>query len=476
MIAAHTLTMGVPRALATWYCRITLLVLLCAVSLLTGQIHPAFATEGENMTAIAAADTDTDALNAKKDLLTEAQPKISNVFQDSDLRQALADVAEQAGTTIITDDTVRGSVSADLKDVPLDKALKLLLVSGGYAFTKIDDDYLVGLPDPSNPNFSRFCKREVVSLKYVTPREMMSMLAPSYGKYLSAVDVGTNSSSGRAGASMTAGTQVSYRITITAPQETIDEIKAEMAQLDRPLPQVMLEASVIEISQEALQTLGVDWATRWLRQDLSSGGPNLVYSAIANNESAALTALVQEGRATLRANPRVTTSDGFTAELEVGKENYFEITSGRLNYEYSTLEKITSGILLQITPHVLQTENEVQVQVVPQVRDVTGKGDNDLPEITFRRASTMVRVRDGQSVVIGGLVNSFKQRQVKKVPLLGDIPLIGYIFRRTQTRETKTEVVILITPHILKDLSSTDGVQSSELKQEINPQKQAQKK
>jgi general secretion pathway protein D len=85
------------------------------------------------------------------------------------------------------------------------------------------------------------------------------------------------------------------------------------------------------------------------------------------------------------------------------------------------------------------------------VRDVTGKGPTGLPEITYRRASSTVRVKDGESIVIGGLTTEFETRTESKTPLLGDIPLVGNLFRRASSRETKTEVVIIITPHILDD-------------------------
>jgi type II secretory pathway component GspD/PulD (secretin) len=83
------------------------------------------------------------------------------------------------------------------------------------------------------------------------------------------------------------------------------------------------------------------------------------------------------------------------------------------------------------------------------VRDVTGSGANGLPEITFRRAATTVRVKDGESIVIGGLINEFSTSTRSKLPILGDIPLLGHLFRHTSSHRVKTEVVIIITPHVL---------------------------
>jgi type II secretory pathway component GspD/PulD (secretin) len=215
-----------------------------------------------------------------------------------------------------------------------------------------------------------------------------------------------------------------------------------------------------------LNSLGVDWATHWLSQNLSSGsGPNLVYSKLANTEMAQLTLLINDHKASLRANPQVTANDGMTAELEVGQENYFNILTTSGGYTYGTLEDISSGILLRITPHILLDEDEVDVQVEPQVRDVSAQGANGFPVITFRRASTDVRVKNGQSVIIGGLVNTTTTKVVNKIPVFGDIPLFGpLLFRHRSNEKIKTEDVIIITPHILANLTPATDVQSPDLK------------
>jgi len=401
----------------------------------------------------------------------KGEPLITNVFADTDMRQALSDVAAQAGVIIIPDSTVQGTVSADLKDVPLERALSMLLQTGGFAFAKLDGYYLVGLPDPANPNFYLLSATEVVELKYVAPQTIAALLNGPYGRYLSAEGVTPPTQEARerertpprmAGASAAAaGAPQLYRLVISAPRDMIARIKADIALLDKPPTQVMLEAVVLEVSEEALKNVGIDWASRWIKfasrassivsggQTIATDAGSLTYSEISNTEMATLTALVEKGKARLRANPRVATAEGQTAEIEVGKESYFAIVTGPVTFPYTTLEQIKSGILLRITPRVLEPEGVVVARIEPEVRDVTGKGSSGLPEITFRRASTNLRVKDGQSIVIGGLINEFTTRTRSKVPFLGDLPLLGNLFRRSSSRQSRTEVVIIITPHIL---------------------------
>jgi type IV pilus assembly protein PilQ len=398
----------------------------------------------------------------------KGEPLITNVFADTDMRQALSDVAAQAGVVIIPDSTVQGTLTADLKDAPLEQALSMLLQAGGFTFVKLDGYYLVGAPDPTNPNFYLLCKTEVVELKYTPPQAVLSVLSGVYGRYLSAEGVAPQppererERAAYQPPAATAAPQVPqrYRLVITAPAHMIDRIKADIAMLDKPRTQVMLEAVILEVSQEALKNVGIDWATRHVTlttSALANQAGNLVYSEVSKTEMASLAALVQKGQARLRANPRVATAEGQTAEIEVGKESYFAIVTGPVTFPYTTLEQIKSGILLRITPWVIEPEGEVIARIQPEVRDVTGRGPNDLPEITFRRADTNLRVKNGQSIVIGGLINEFTSRKASKVPLLGDLPLLGYLFRRISSQQIKTEVVIIITPYILDETGRYAG-------------------
>jgi type IV pilus assembly protein PilQ len=404
----------------------------------------------------------------------QGEPLVTNIFAESDLRQALADIAAQTGVSLIPDMTVQGSVSADLQRVPLEQALTIVLSSAGLAYRKMDGGYyLIGAADPSNPNFSLLCTTEVIQLNYIKPSEVMSMLGSLYGNFLSAAGYSAGKETKSAPASQSAEKQSpvreSYQLIITAPRTLLPRIKADIAQIDRAPRQVMLEAAVVEIARDDLKNLGIDWNSEHFRQDLTSGGPNLVYSTIANTEMVALTALFTKGVAHLRANPRVAAADGYTAELEAGKENYFVITSGPTNNPYSSLQQIKSGIILRITPRVLAEGNEIALQVAPEVRDVTGKGANGLPEITVRRANTTLRVPNGQSIIIGGLTNSFTRDTVSRVPVLSSIPLLGGLFKRTVRSETQSEVVIVITPRLLAETAPMGGVESPVLQQDLAP-------
>ncbi len=218
-------------------------------------------------------------------------PLITNVFSETDLRQALSDISAQTGVNILADATVQGVVSADIKDMELERALTMLLMSGGFTFAKMDGFYLVGLPDPANPNFSLLTKTEYFPLKHTAPQVVISLLSQPYGRYLSAVSAtpqtmsrrdqqsGTNRNNTSQGSSISGtvpGLPDLYGVVITAPPGLISRIKADITALDYAPTQIMLDAVVVELNEDALKDLGIDWATRWLSQDLAAEAGNLV--------------------------------------------------------------------------------------------------------------------------------------------------------------------------------------------------------
>lgn len=167
--------------------------------------------------------------------------------------------------------------------------------------------------------------------------------------------------------------------------------------------------------------------------------------------------LCETNSATILANPRVTAMDGKKAEIKVTTEEYFKITTGPAQYAYATIEAIESGIMLEMTPHI-GTGGEITLEVTPEVSDVVGVGAEGLPMITRRKAATTVRVKDGGTVVIGGLANSTTHDMVSKVPLLGDIPVLGGLFKSTEAKRSTRDILIFITPRLLAENGSPEPI------------------
>jgi type IV pilus assembly protein PilQ len=368
---------------------------------------------------------------------TFAQGKpVTNVFTDTELKQALSDVAAQSGVTIVADDTVQGTVSATLKDTPLEDALNMLLAAGGFLWIKENGYYLVGKADPTSTNFIKFAVTKTYKPSNLTAEQLAGLLPAPMAAYVKT----------------TTGQNI---VTVVAGPGTAERILKDLRTLDAAPPKIILEALVTELSTETLNRAGFSWIWSkfgFLGDDDDNTGESdwtVRYTAAARSDVAKIKALIGDGQATVRANPRIMSIEGKEASVEVAQESWFQVVSGPASYPYTTLQQIKTGISLKMTTTVSEN-GELTIQLMPEVSDAAGAGKNGLPVNTVRRANTTVRVKEGETIVIGGMTYASSRNRSSKVPVLGDIPLLGLLFRQTIKETRNTEVIIMITPRIVK--------------------------
>ncbi len=373
--------------------------------------------------------------------------RVSNVFFETDLLQALSDISAQTGVQIITDGAVTGMVTAELRFTPLEDALARLLYPLGYSFRQVGDYYVVGTVRPDGSAFRLLASSEVLRLNYIRAADAAKLLADAYAPYVKVVPE-TNT------------------LVVTAPPEIIRAVRRDLAGIDVPKRQVTIEATVLEVSNEAGRSLGLDWSgtlisgtDTLLRAITGIGGIadttlSLVIKKLTGRLGGlsftmlpSVQAMVQDGKVQIKANPRIVTADGLPADIAVGKEQYYQLLYSGGAYPTYRLEKIEYGVSLTITPYVANN-GDITVYAEPRVSDVVGSGPDNLPIISKRAARTRVVVKDGESFVIGGLVMRHEQLQQRRIPLLGSIPIIGFFFSNTRKLVTNNEVVIIITPRL----------------------------
>lgn len=379
----------------------------------------------------------------------EDQPVVSNVFYETDLREVLMNIADQTGVPIVADQTVRGNITIAITDLPFEDCLTRILMPLGYTFKRIDDYYLVGMATPDNPSFYLLSTTESIVPNYIKATDVLNLMSSYYQPYVRA-DSQTN------------------RLTITASPDVIARFKKDLEKIDARPRQVMIEVLVTEVSEDHLKEIGLEAFIKGTK-DGKTGIIDLLTGNISDSSvrigvthlgdlwdgwgldyQAVIKALISTGVAEIRATPKLVTQEGRLANIFIGKDRYYTIATGVEPYIYSRLEVIKVGITLEITPYV-SDEDEITVEVKAIVSDVTGMGVTGLPVINTRDVNTRIRVSDGESIVIGGLQVDDKRKRVKKIPILGDIPLIGFLFRNTSNETSKTEIIIVITPHLLKD-------------------------
>lgn len=371
---------------------------------------------------------------------------VSDMYYDTYILDALNNLSVQSGISIIADSSVGGFVTLEFQDMPLEDALSMICVPFGLTYRYMPEGYyLVGVADLKNPTFGLLSETEVFKTSYVKAETVARLLSDYYKSFVK-VDPTLNT------------------LVVTGSPEMIERISSDISRIDTPIRQVMLEVLIIELTDDARKALGTEWQWKATKSETASTGElGLIVSALRSVSSVAydyaagvasfllsLKPMVEEGKAKIHANPRIVAMDGHQANIFLGQEQSYivetESSGGNLTRQRVIIKSgVTLNFLAQISPH-----GDITVKVEPEVSQITGFNQDGYPIVSSRRANTTVRVRDQETFVLGGLVNEFESSSVGKVPLLGDIPLIGKLFRTERNERSETEVIIMVTPHIIE--------------------------
>jgi len=249
-----------------------------------------------------------------------------------------------------------------------------------------------------------------------------------------------------------------------------------LQQLDRPAKQVLIEATVADISLDESTKLGIEWAftnvdnstglsgTLGTIGGLGVGSGGLLYTLAnaAGDVRAKINALASSGKAKILSSPRLLARDNEEARIQVGTQVAVlsqEIgstagTTGTTTGLLRSFSYIDTGVILTFTPTVMES-GAVQLKVSQEVSEA-GTSTNNTPPISTRNVSTVLVVQSGQTIMIGGLITHNKGVTKTKVPFLGDIPILGQLFSNTSVTDRSTEMVILITPHVIESATDAD--------------------
>ena len=262
--------------------------------------------------------------------------------------------------------------------------------------------------------------------------------------------------------------------------KNFERVKQILADLDRPVPQVVIKVLIAEVTHEKELDLGAEFSVLNLRPSgrgaelftdfgVASETDGLIVRLVEENVEVALRALEKVGKLDVLSRPYILASDNQLATITVGQEVPFP-TNVRITESGQTLTSIQYediGIILNVTPHI-SPEGLVIMDVSPEISTLTGTTVTlsetvTAPVFAKRSAKSRVAIQDGQTIVIGGLMEDRKTENIQKVPLLGDIPILGWLFRRTVEQKTKTELLIFLTPHVAREPEALKAMSEDEM-------------
>jgi type II secretory pathway component GspD/PulD (secretin) len=255
-------------------------------------------------------------------------------------------------------------------------------------------------------------------------------------------------------------------------QEAIDKALALIAQVDVEPLQVMVEVKVVDASPEKLEEYGINWSWSpfsFLETPRGSdieGFPTTTrrlgfgeFSRVPWDFTGILSAMVTNKDARILAKPRIQVIDNRDANIFIGDTIRARVSQATgLGAQTVEIVEFPIGIVLLIRPRV-NADGNITMRIHPVVSTITAVDAQNVPQTSSREAETTVMVKDGETMVIGGLIREEEIKTMSKIPLLGDLPLIGELFRHRRNNSRKSEILVVITPRIVRSgqAGSTTG-------------------
>jgi type IV pilus assembly protein PilQ len=408
--------------------------------------------------------------------------RLSLNFQNVDVRSLLQVIADFTNLNIITSDSVGGTITLRLKDVPWDQALDIILQSKGLDMRKNGNVMLVAPRDEiaAKEKLELEARNQVADLEpvrsegfvvnYQKADDVRKMLSDPNQRLLSkrgsaAVDVRTN------------------QLFVQDTASKLEDVRRLLQKIDVPVPQVLIESRIVEADDRFARALGVKFGYGRTTNEASIGAQNLVpplpgtppVQVISSNNinmpvtgigginpgslavtlfnssltrivNLELTALEADGLGKVISSPRVVTADKVKALIEQGTE---------IPYQQATSSGATSVafrkavLKLEVTPQITP-EGAIFLDVNVN-KDTRGLETSAGPAIDTKHVQTQVLVENGGTVVLGGIYEQTDRTTTTKVPWLGDLPVIGFLFRKVDRINDRTELLIFITPRIVSE-------------------------
>lgn len=384
-------------------------------------------------------------------------------------------IAVQNHLNLVLSDNVRGDVSVRLENVDLRTALEAILTANGYAYFLRDN--VIVVKDKKDANQDDLSS-QVITLNYAEPVTVKKALE-SRKSEKGQIIILDRTQEGKAAGDYYAAN----RILISDLPSVVNEMTALVAAMDIPERVVQIEARILETTLDRRLKLGLEWptavSTKISGVDDGTGGTSTgTTTAVATNNNlgaldvesgqwtwgrlsvgqlaAVLDMLQQNGNSKLISNPKISTLENHQAEIVsatvIPVQTINRFTEAAATQDIVTFQDIDVAISLKVTPR-LTGDGKIMLEVEPTVQDIigySGTNGNQKPITTSRSVKTHITVADGESVALGGLLKENEIKTVQKFPLLGEIPLIGkLLFTSTSKEKSTTDLLILITPHVL---------------------------
>ena len=354
----------------------------------------------------------------------------------ADIHQFLSAIAQKTGIPIAVDDAVDRKVSINIQDAAPQDVLQSIATAYGLALSRINGIYMISEGVPTDLATYHLSGTQSFRMQN-TQAGTASGLLPNF--LYSYVHVNSEQNA----------------VVVTAPSQMLAKIGSDLSKVDIPSPEIMIEAVAVEFtnSKDLNESLGFTNQQRAAYNAIDGPSGTLTYNTIGKlpgDFELHLNALETTGKAHVRARPRMAAVNGHTANIFIGAQRFILTQFNQSGQTQTRIQPVDVGVKLSVTP-LTGGNDEITVHISPEVSNITSVDlQTGLPVLSTRRTDTTVRVKDGETIAVGGLTLDQQQTTHTKIPILGDIPLFGKLFRTTTKNNEKTDLVVFITPHILR--------------------------
>lgn len=376
------------------------------------------------------------------------------------LADVVAMISSECGISILVQTTLDGTTTAQFQKKPVEDALTYLLMNSAYTFKETDGVLFVGSRESQDLYDTR-----LIGINHLIASSVEPLIPVSLSQSLTIKVVPEHNG-----------------LLVTGPRTSIARLEDFVDEIDIPTAQVLFEVLVVDYSTSDRAEFGLTannfggdsglpGQVYWPNWDYSADGrdinnalrsierhsdlPNL--GVLDPNFFIRLQMMEQEGKATVRSRPQIATLNGHSASISIGTTQYYLLESQTIYPSQQTnvstqtsqrFETIKANMSLVVTPYVSRS-GDVIVEVAPEFSTPAGQLDPDIPPtINTRILNSTVRLKNGETIVLGGLVQETETVNVDKIPILGSIPIIGRLFQNRTSSKDRSELMIYITPHV----------------------------
>ena len=371
-------------------------------------------------------------------------------FRDANTKMVFEALARQTGINFIFDKDVRsdGKTTIFVQDVPIEQAITLILAQNGLAQQVLAENMVLIYPNTAAKQ--KDYQEQAVRTFYISnsdPKRVMEMIKTMLGTKTLFVD------------------ERARTVAMRDTPEAIRMAEKLIASIDVPDAEVMMEVEVLELSRSRLQQLGIKYPEQVTLSPTPLAGDPLVLADLGNQDSTTiqvsdvsltLDLMRQLTTSNLLASPRIRARNHEKAKVLIG-QRVPVITSASTpsnggNIQTSSVQYVDVGLTLEVEPDVY-LDNDVAIKVNLEVSNIVKQirvGDTLAYQIGTRNASTLLRLRDGETQVLAGLIQDNERTTANRIPGLGDIPILGRLFGTQNDDGEKSEIVLSITPRIVR--------------------------